>query len=401
LKKALTTAPLLVHPNYEKPFIVQCDASINGVGALLAQCDENGIERPIAYMSKKLNRSQRNYSTTELECLAVVLAIKRFRMYIEGHEFTVVTDHASLRWLMTQQDLQGRLARWALKLQGFNFSIEHRRGSENVVADAISRSFESDEGLATIDIDVLPEIDVESEFFQSSSYSQLKEKLTQSQLPDFQVIDGFLYHRVGFSNSSSEHPEDSWKLVVPVELREGVIKAAHDQPSSSHCGIAKCLENIRRKFYWPRMVVDVRNYIKNCEICRTTKYPTQKLKPPIGQQIVSERVFQRLYIDFIGPFPRTKRGNIGIFIVLDHLSKFTFLKPVKKFTTQVVVSYLKEEIFDCYGTHEVIVSDNGSQFKSHEFSFFFLSMALPTLAPQPIRRSPMPQKELIGLLMLH
>jgi len=123
LKKALTTALLLVHPNYEKPFIVQCDASINGVGALQAQCDENGTERPIAYMSKKLNRSQRNYSTTELECLAEVLAIKRFRMYSEGHEFTVVTDHASLRWLMTQQDLQGRLARWALKLQGFNFNI--------------------------------------------------------------------------------------------------------------------------------------------------------------------------------------------------------------------------------------------------------------------------------------
>jgi len=80
---------------------------------------------------------------------------------------------------------------------------------------------------------------VEAEFFQSSSYSQLKEKLTQSQLQPFQVKDGFLYNRVCFSNTSSEAAKDSWKLEVPVELREGIIKAAHDQLSSSHCGIAK------------------------------------------------------------------------------------------------------------------------------------------------------------------
>jgi hypothetical protein len=69
-------------------------------------------------MSKKLNKAQRNYTVTEVECLAVVLAMKKFRMYIDGHDFKVVTDHASLRWLMNQSDLSGRLARWAIKLQG-------------------------------------------------------------------------------------------------------------------------------------------------------------------------------------------------------------------------------------------------------------------------------------------
>ncbi|XP_065355094.1 uncharacterized protein LOC135949448 [Calliphora vicina] len=113
LKQSLTTAPFLAHPDYSKPFIVQCDASKYGVGDLLAQQDICGDERPIAFMSHKLNRAQRNYSVTELECLAVVLAIKKFRSYIEGQQFTVVTDHASHKWLMSQKDLSGR---YGLKL---------------------------------------------------------------------------------------------------------------------------------------------------------------------------------------------------------------------------------------------------------------------------------------------
>lgn len=137
LKTRLSSAPLLVHADFSKPFIVQCDASSVGVGAVLAQLDDDGNERPIAYMSQKLNRAQRNYTVTELECLAVVLAVRKFRAFIEGHEFRVITDHSSLKWLMNQQDLSGRLARWALKLQGFNFKIEHRRARDNVVVNRL------------------------------------------------------------------------------------------------------------------------------------------------------------------------------------------------------------------------------------------------------------------------
>jgi len=90
----------------------------------------------------------------------------------------------------------------------------------------------------------------------------------------------------------------------------------------------------------------------------------------MGAQVHSERIFQRLYLDFIGPFPRSKSGNIGILIILDHFSKLTFLKPVKKFTTKVIISILQDEIFPCFGVPETVVSDNGTQFKSRDFSDF-------------------------------
>lgn len=103
-----------------------------------------GFDHPITYFSKKLNRCQRNYSVTELECYAVVVSINKFRSFIEGYKFVVITDHSSLQWLMGQKDLSGRLARWSLKLQGYNFHIEHRKGKDNIVPDALSRTFSCD-----------------------------------------------------------------------------------------------------------------------------------------------------------------------------------------------------------------------------------------------------------------
>lgn len=370
IKEKLTAAPLLIHPNYAKPFIVQCDASQCGVGALLAQADENGDERPISYMSHKLNKAQRNYTVTELECLAVVLAIKKFRPYIEGQDFKVVTDHASLKWLMRQKDLSGRLARWALKLQGFSFTIEHRKGSENKVADALSRAYEGDEmDIAEIELEIMPEIDLESEFFESDDYRKLRENFRKAEMPDYKVVDKYICYRSCFKTEDNLG-HDEWKLFVPKELREQVMYAAHNPPTSAHGGITKTLERIRRNLYWPAMVTDIRNYVLSCELCKTSKTPTYTLRPPMGKIVESERPFQRLYVDLIGPFPRSKRGNIGIFIVLDHFSKFTFLKPLRKFNASLIIEYLKQDIFDCFGVPETIVSDNGSQFTSKEFISF-------------------------------
>lgn len=99
LKEAISTAPVLINPNFNNHFYVQCDASTTGIGSVLFQLGEDGSEHPIAFFSRKLNKTQKNYSVVELECLAAVESVCKFRGYIEGHPFTIITDHASLAWL--------------------------------------------------------------------------------------------------------------------------------------------------------------------------------------------------------------------------------------------------------------------------------------------------------------
>lgn len=319
---------MLASPDYKKPFLIQCDASKLGVGAVLAQVNDKGEEMPIAYFSKTLNKAQSNYSVTELECLAAILAIKKFRAYVEGQEFTVITDHASLKWLMRQPDLSGRLARWSLKLQGYKLKILHRRGTQNVVPDCLSRqNFEE-----ISELELLPIVDLESPEFESEDYQKLRVYVqeNQSRLPDLQIEGNKIYKR-------TEHPDGD------VE-REN----AHNPPNKCHGGIAKTLERLMLNLYWPDMAVDVKTFISSCDICQKTKAPNTILRPPMSQKFQVKRPFQQLYIDLLGPYPRSKNGNIGMLIIVDHLTKFTILIPLKKLNSSVIIKCLREQVLTVF-----------------------------------------------------
>jgi hypothetical protein len=142
LKERLMTYPVLRYPNFEKEFILMTDASKEGIGAVLAQEDQDRKEHPIAYFSKALTPCEKNYDTTNMEALAVIQAIKKFRHYLFGQKFKIITDHRALLWLLgTNKSTNSRIVRWRLYLQDFDFTIEHREGKRHLVADALSRSF--------------------------------------------------------------------------------------------------------------------------------------------------------------------------------------------------------------------------------------------------------------------
>jgi len=129
---------VLVCPDFSRRFILQTDASTTGLGAVLTQTYDDS-ERVIAYASRTLNAAERNYSATELKCLAVVWGIRRMRSYLEGYAFTVVTDHQALKWLQKLESPSRRLGCWMFELQQYEFDVKYRRGTLNRVADALSR----------------------------------------------------------------------------------------------------------------------------------------------------------------------------------------------------------------------------------------------------------------------
>ncbi|KAL7723989.1 hypothetical protein ACLKA6_001958 [Drosophila palustris] len=218
LKAEMCKAPVLHTPNFEAPFFIHCDASHTGVGGVLMQVNEENDEVPIAYMSRKLNKCQRNYSVTEKECFAAILSIKKFRPYVEGHAFTVITDHASLKWLMSQSDLSTRLARWALKLQAYTFEIQHRKGSKNIVPDALSRTYTED--LSAIKTEQI--IDLQSPHFQSKSYTDLATKITQNnnQIPDLKGSPNNLFICTqAIMEGRGNRPLDIISVCLPIHFR--------------------------------------------------------------------------------------------------------------------------------------------------------------------------------------
>lgn len=148
LKERLITAPILQHPDFNEPFILQTDWQPSGIGAVLAQI-RNNREHVIAYGSRALRGAEVNYAPTEGECAAVVHFVKHFRHYLHGRRFKIQTDHLALKWLMTTSDVTGQLARWALKLQGYDFEILYRPGKQNANADALSRLKRIEDNKAT------------------------------------------------------------------------------------------------------------------------------------------------------------------------------------------------------------------------------------------------------------
>ena len=179
---------MLARSAFDAQFVIQTDASDTGVGAVLLQVID-GQERVLEFASRTLSQAERNYSVTERECLVVVWVIQKFRPYIEGYHFLVVTDHSSLRWLHSLHSPTERLARWALELQGHSFDVEHRKGALNYVPDALSRMYEGED-----DLEVCASTwaaGIEDEWYQSWLNEVRHDPTTH---PRWKVVGGRLFY---------------------------------------------------------------------------------------------------------------------------------------------------------------------------------------------------------------
>lgn len=354
IKSELSSAPILALPDFSEPFEIHCDASDVGVGAMLLQ-KQNGVYRVIAYFSAKLTPAQQRYSTTEKECLAVILSIEKFRIYIDGTRFTVYTDHASLLWLHRFKESNGRLVRWALRLQSYDFELKHRKGKSMQMPDALSRVHEID----AIDFDS----------FQSSNdknYHELIDKtlMNDQNTSEFVIRNDMLYKRMKGKN------DEFLQLYVPNDRIEQALHECHDANTAAHGGFFKTRFRVRQNYYWPGMDNDIRKYVGNCTVCKQSKQASYNLSSPMGNERSPSRPWEMIAIDFVGPLPRSKNGNRWILTIVDCFSKFSVIATARDATAAFLVKTLEEKVFLPYGVPERIICDNGSQFKSNLFSDF-------------------------------
>ncbi|KAL1282699.1 hypothetical protein QQF64_001502 [Cirrhinus molitorella] len=140
IKRALTSEPLLRAPDFNRPFLVQTDASDAGLGAVLSQV-QDGEEHPVVFISRKLTPAERKYAAVEKEALAIKWAVLELKYYLLGRRFTLLTDHAPLQWMSRAKETNARVTRWFLALQDFHFEVRHRAGAANANADGLSRAW--------------------------------------------------------------------------------------------------------------------------------------------------------------------------------------------------------------------------------------------------------------------
>ncbi|KAK3569151.1 hypothetical protein QTP86_025434 [Hemibagrus guttatus] len=311
LKRAFTTAPFLIHPDPDKPFVVDVDASTTGVGAVLSQQQGNPSRlHPCAFFSHKLNLAERNYDIGNRGLLAIKLALEEWRHWLEGarHPFLVLTDHKNLEYLRAAKRLNPRQARWALFFTRFEFSISYRPGSKNTKADALSRMFAPEESPETPE-PILPADLIVSPITWS-----------QETLPP--------------ANASTNTPPGCppGSQYITQARRTSLIHTAHTSLGTAHPGINETLSLLRDCFWWPSMAADVRRYVQGCEECAMAKTPRQLPSGKLLPLPVPNRPWSHLGVDFITDLPNS-RTHTCIFVIVDRFSKACRLLPLKGLST--------------------------------------------------------------------
>jgi len=365
LKELLCSAPILRHFDPKLPSKIHCDSSAYGLGAALVQT-ENNRDRVVAYASRGLNKAEQNYSTIQREFLALLFALQKFRQYVYGVKFTVVTDHCPLTGLKFAKDASsGKLHRWAVRLSEFDFTVEYKKGKKHSDADGLSRLPRTDDMVEPPEFNI-KEPDCPLEFpilhLEKRDMKILQEedtfckKLLQPNglTAKFQILKGILHE------TSLGTP----RLVIPASMRKEILREYHTIPMAAHRGFYGTYGKIRPCYYWPKMKSSIYAFIRNCEGCQTGKRPYRPPQGLLQPMPIPDTPHSFLAIDFAGPLPLTEAGNRYYIIAICMLTRYVTTEATPDQTSATAAKFLLNNIITKFGPPAVMLSDRGKSFMS-------------------------------------
>ena len=380
IKQLVTSKPVLKAFDPDKVVRLETDSSDFGLGGQMSQLNDAGIQQPVAFYSKKLDKAELNYPIYDKEFLAIVNCLKEWRHYCMGsmHTVEVYTDHKNIAFFTTTQKLSGRQVRWAEALAGYDIKIIHTKGTENGRADALSRRPDYENGKIVTEQQILT-TNEEGNFVLKNPYLELNtmiRKTVNTSIPDVIKANMEFWKEEQIPEgiqmvSGLPVVMKTQKVWVPPNLHNTVAKMMHEHPNVGHLGITNTLEKLQRNYEFPKMKETVTQIIHDCVPCgrsKTARHLPYGLLQPLP---VPPRPWHSISMDFITKLPASKDTHTGvtydaILVIVDRLTKYGIFIPYEESTNaDTFADLLEERVFNTYGWPEEIVSDRGQPFASH------------------------------------
>ena len=380
LKEALTEDVVLAHPDLSKPFVIFTDASNHGVGAVLTQ---DG--RPVWFASRSLNPLERKYDTREKEAIGIRFGLEKFKPYFYPNQVTVFNDHGNLRWLMSQKQT-GRLARWQLDLQQYDFKIAYIKGENNPVADCLSRDIDDQ-------IQLMAMTRLQARRIQAKNYEESSDELDElteghNGLKDSREAKGLgsLYYSIDWISEQRKdknvlgmakditryvvkdglvyrrRTDKGHRLVVPKHLVMEFISKVHDSKLCAHGGIEKTSYHLR-SVWFPSMRRHIRDYCHSCYTCLETKGMDNRHN--VFQSRKPAALLDRVYIDIVGKLPNDTssydKDNRYILTMMDDCSRFLRAVAIPNKSAEVILEAFRDNWAAIFGIPKELVSDRAKE----------------------------------------
>jgi hypothetical protein len=364
IKQILMSNQILYAPEPSQPYYLQTDASVLGIAACLYQKDEYDRIKHIAFVSRSLNSAERNWSTNRRETAAIVYGFQKYKPLLWGHNnITVLCDHLALTYLFTSSSLNSTLQSYLEVLGEFNFSVSHIKGMENILADRLSRLYPAiteDEELADEHDQQIKKLEKLILLRRAKGENKIiKQKKVYSKDKNLNVL--------AVKINSKEFKETATDYICPPECdRIQIIKDAH---KFGHFGISSVVKQIQtyHGLHWNSIYKDVKEVLLSCKECSMHNVTKKGFNPL--RSVVSYEPFEFIGLDMIGPLPVSGKGNCYILVVVDICTKYIIARPAPNKQSDTIASLLLS-IFSDYGCSvNVIVSDNGKEFRNSLASY--------------------------------